>query len=286
MPHLAGIHVEGVSIAGLETCIDLPELRMAFDLGRAYDFALSRPLLCFTHPHMDHIGAVGWHCSTRAMRKMPVPTYLVGREWAAEFDALMEAWRALDRSELPHRRIAIGPGEEHALQKDLLLRPFRSHHRAPCQGYGIWRRTNRLRPQYKELPEQEIAALRQSLRQSLGPERASETLLCVEEQLELAFTGDTRMDVLDSSPELRKAHVLVLECSFLDDRVPVERARELGHVHLDEIIARAEEFENEALLLTHFSERYSSAEIERLLERRLPEGLRRRVTPLLEGRRN
>lgn len=270
--------MEGVSIAGLETCIDLPEHRVAFDLGRAYDFALSRPTLCFTHPHMDHIGAVGWHCSTRAMRKMPVPTYLVGHEWVAEFDALMQAWRALDRSEMPHERLAIGPGEEHALQKDLLLRPFRSHHRAPCQGYGLWRRRRKLRREFEGLAQQTI----QQLRRERGPEGLTEE----HEELELAFTGDTRIEVLETSPELLQARVLVIECSFLDDRVPVERAREMGHVHLDEIIARAEEFENEALLLTHFSERYSSAEIERLLQRRLPEGLRRRVTPLIEGRRN
>jgi hypothetical protein len=39
---LAGIDVDGISIGGLETCIDLPGLKVAFDMGRAPDFAVAR----------------------------------------------------------------------------------------------------------------------------------------------------------------------------------------------------------------------------------------------------
>ena len=49
MARLAGIEVSGISIAGLETCIDLPEWKLCFDLGRAQYFALARPLVLFTH---------------------------------------------------------------------------------------------------------------------------------------------------------------------------------------------------------------------------------------------
>ena len=63
--------------------------------------------------------------------------------------------------------------------------------------------------------------------------------------------------------------------------VSVEKARSKGHIHLDEVIARAELFENEAILFTHFSARYSADDIRRILETRLPASLRDRVTPLL-----
>lgn len=278
MPRCAGIQVEGVSIAGLETCIDLPELRLAFDLGRAYDWVLARPTLCFTHPHMDHLGAVAWHCSTRAMRKLAPPTYFMGHEWVAAFDALMVAWRALDRSELPHQRIAIGPGESYALSPELSLRPFRSHHRVACQGYGLWRRRHSLKPEFRDLAAHELARLRK--------EHGATYLERSTEELELAFTGDTRIEVLESSPELLQAKLLVLECSFIDERVSVERAREMGHVHLDEIAQRAALFQNQALLLTHFSERYSSGQIRSALREKLGADLWERTTPLLEGRRS
>ena len=76
---------------------------------------------------------------------------------------------------------------------------------------------------------------------------------------------------------------MILECTFLDDRVSVAECRAKGHVHLDEIVERADLFENEAILLTHFSARYSSTEIVALLDAKLPPALRERVTPLLPG---
>jgi ribonuclease Z len=63
--------------------------------------------------------------------------------------------------------------------------------------------------------------------------------------------------------------------------VSVEKARSKGHVHLDEIAERADLFENEALLFTHFSSRYQPYQIERALDRRLPPHLRERVHALL-----
>jgi ribonuclease Z len=60
-------------------------------------------------------------------------------------------------------------------------------------------------------------------------------------------------------------------------------AREWGHTHLDELIAVADRFRNEHILLIHFSARYRKADIEAALAAKLPECLRGRVTPLLEG---
>jgi len=52
-------------------------------------------------------------------------------------------------------------------------------------------------------------------------------------------------------------------------------------VHLFEVAERAHLFENEALLFTHFSARYTRSEILAALDRTLPAELRSRVTPLL-----
>jgi ribonuclease Z len=99
--------------------------------------------------------------------------------------------------------------------------------------------------------------------------------------VEVAFCGDTLADVIDREPLVREAKLLVLECTFAGEDVDVAAARRKGHVHLDEIAARADLFRNEAILLTHFSARHSAAEIVRRLDERLPPDLRRRVTPLL-----
>src|SRR5688572_33484511 len=77
MPRLAGHRIEGLSVGGLETCIDCPELKLAFDIGRCPDDAVHRPTVLFTHAHMDHMGGVAWHAATRALRGLAPPTYVV-----------------------------------------------------------------------------------------------------------------------------------------------------------------------------------------------------------------
>src|SRR6186713_93805 len=154
---LAGIEVRGLSVGGLETCIDLPQYRLAFDVGRAPEHAIARSTILFTHAHMDHMGGVAYHCATRALRRLPPPTYVVGPENADAFRDLFDVWRRLDRSTLEHRLVVAEPGDEHALSQRLVVRPFRSLHRAPCQGYAIWEKKTRLR---RDLAHLDDAALR------------------------------------------------------------------------------------------------------------------------------
>ena len=85
MPRLAGHRIEGLSVGGVETCIDCPELKLAFDVGRCPDEAVNRPTILFTHAHMDHMGGVAWHAATRALRGLAPPTYVVPRENETDF---------------------------------------------------------------------------------------------------------------------------------------------------------------------------------------------------------
>ncbi len=50
-----------------------------------------------------------------------------------------------------------------------------------------------------------------------------------------------------------------------------------GHTHLDDLIARAERFENEVIIVSHFSTRMHPDQIQRIIERALPAQLRGRV---------
>jgi ribonuclease Z len=151
------------------------------------------------------------------------------------------------------------------------VRPFVSPHRAPCQGYSIWSSHTRLSAEFRGLDQAAIDAAR------LSGRTITETV----DVCEVAFTGDTLIDVVEREEIVRTAKLLIMECTFLDDRVSVADARSTGHVHLDEIAARAPLFRNEAILLTHFSARYTKDEVVALLDRKLPRDLRAKVTPLL-----
>jgi ribonuclease Z len=121
-------------------------------------------------------------------------------------------------------------------------------------------------------PGEEIAALREQGREVT---RREEIPL-------LAYPGDCGAEIFDAVPELFRAKVLLIECSFVgaDDR---DRARKYAHIHLDDIIDRAASFENEAIVLTHFSMRYRPEEILEALDR-LPEAIADRVIPFLPRR--
>lgn len=50
-----GYSVEGISIGGHETCVIVPQLKSAFDIGRCPTRAVHQNFLFITHAHLDHI---------------------------------------------------------------------------------------------------------------------------------------------------------------------------------------------------------------------------------------
>ena len=268
---LNGLELHALSVGGLETCFWLPRWRVALDIGRCPLAVVDCRTVLFTHAHMDHLGGIAYHTATRSLRRQPPPVYVVPHHAAADLARLFEAWRALDRSDMPHQLVPLGPGEEHVLANGLRARPFPSPHSAPCQGYGIWSRREKLKPEFHGVDGRELGRLR----------REGVVLGDVVETPEFVFTGDTRVEVVEQQEVVRRARVLVMECTFVDERVSVDEARAKGHVHLDELAERAELFQNEAILLTHFSARYRAHEIRAALAAKLPPGLLARVTPLV-----
>ena len=267
---LAGTRIDAISIGGVETCIQLPKQKLAFDIGRCPRSAVFRETILFTHAHMDHMGGVAFHAATRGLMHMSAPTYVVGPESAEALDGFLEAARRLDRSDLACKIVPVGPGGEIPLRHNLIAKPFRAVHVVPTQGYGIWERRQKLKSEYQGLSGDVIRD------KKLAGEQITEAV----DAPVFAFTGDTMIEVVEREEVVRKAKVLVMECTFIDERVPVDKAREKGHIHLDEIAERAELFENEAILLTHFSARFNAAEIQAALDKKLPAGLREKVTAL------
>lgn len=269
---IAGVDVHAISVGGLETCIELPKWSLAFDIGRCPPSAIHHKRILFTHPHIDHMGGVAHHCGLRDLWGLPPPTYLVPEECHPDFLALLEVWRRLDRSTLPCTVVPMRPGQSWEISKGRVVRAFRAVHRVPSLGYALLRTKSRLLPALRGLSEDEIVARR----------RAGEEVTEAVEEIEAAFCGDTTIDVLRHEL-VRKAKLLILECTFPGPEVSVERARRSGHVHLDELLERIGELENERILLTHFSTRYSPRRIREILDARLPADQRERFVALLPG---
>ncbi|KAB2633487.1 nuclear ribonuclease Z [Pyrus ussuriensis x Pyrus communis] len=271
---IEGYPIEGLSIGGHETCIIFPSLNLSFDIGRCPQRAISKDFLFISHAHMDHIGGLPMYVATRGLYSMKPPTIIVPKCIKELVEQLFEVHRKMDQSELKHNLIGLDVGEEFSMRRDLIVKAFRTYHGIPSQGYVVYSVKQKLKQEYLGLSGNEIKNLKSS-----GVEITNTFT-----EPQVAFTGDTMSDfITDSSNiDVLKAKILVVESTFIDDSVKVEHARDYGHIHLSEIISHAEKFENKAILLIHFSARYTVQEIEQAVSA-LPAPLAGRVFALTEG---
>jgi ribonuclease Z len=259
--------IRGVSIAGIYTSLLVRELGALLDVGLAARSAAGAENLFLSHGHADHCGALVALLGMRGLMRLPPPRIFLPAEIADGTREGLAAFSRCQRHEFTANLQPMQPGDEYTLRPDLSVRAFRTHHTGPSLGYQFFSRVPKLKPEYRGLPGKDIAELRK---------RGAELFL-EEERLELAYATDTRVDVLDSSPFLLKSRVLILECSFLDERKTIAAAHAGGHVHLDELLERAESFENEAVVLMHFSQMYAPGEVHRILRQRCAPSLWQRI---------
>ena len=73
-------HIVGYSVAGEETVVQVPEMNVCFDIGRAPYFALTSDFVCITHGHMDHLAGLGYYLSQRHFQGMKPGTIFLPRE--------------------------------------------------------------------------------------------------------------------------------------------------------------------------------------------------------------
>lgn len=271
---IEGYPVEGVSIGGQETCVIFPTLSLAFDIGRCPQRAISQELLFISHGHLDHIGGLPMYVATRGLFRLRPPTIFIPACLRDLVERLFEVHRAIDQSELNHKLVPLEVGEEYELRRDLKVKAFRTYHAIPSQGYVIYSVKQKLKHEFIGLPGSEIKRLKLS-----GVEITNTV-----STPEIAFTGDTTADfILDpDNADALGAKILVVESTFLDDSISVEHAREYGHTHLFEIASQSDKLRNKAILLIHFSARYTTEEIDAAVSR-LPPSLQSRVYALKEG---
>jgi ribonuclease Z len=268
--HIHGLTLRGVSLGGIYTSLHVPELDALFDVGWPLRSAAAARYLFLSHGHVDHAGGLASLLGVRALFGHPrrLRVHLPAEIAPLVGDVLASTAR-LQRYELAVDLVPMAPGDEVALRGDLSVRAVRTYHPVPSLGYVIVRRVAKLRADLRGLDGREIAERR----------RRGEVVSEIALRLELAYATDTLALVLDREPALYDSRVLVLECTFLDGRKSLADTHAGCHIHLDELIERADRFRNEAVVLMHFSQLYRPGEVRDILARRLPESLRARVVP-------
>lgn len=255
--------IRGISVGGVYTSLQVPELDAVFDAGIPLRHFAGTDNVFLSHGHADHLGGLVGLLGIRGMMSKAKPRVFMPRAVQEHLNEALAHMTKIQRYDLSVDGVGVEDGDEHALKADLRVRAFKTHHPVPSVGYQFFRRVNKLRPEFRQLEGAEIGRRR----------RAGEQLFDQQEHLELAYATDTLLRVIDTHPSLLRTRVLILECSFLDERKALSASRAGCHIHLDELLERADEFQNEHLVLMHFSQIYRPQEVHEILERRLPREL-------------
>lgn len=259
--------IEGYSRAAVQSYWRIPELKLGFDLGGSPWSFMGTQTFFVSHGHLDHMAALPVYVARRRMMKMTPPTIYVPQAVKANVERLLSAWQRLDRGRMAVDLIGVEPGQEFELSREHVVTVFKTKHTVPSVGYVVWERRRKLKAEYRDLAGDQIRDLR--LSGTEVAEELREPIVC--------YVGDTAPAGLDAYPPVYKAKVLITELTFFRPEHRRQKIHKFGHTHIDDIIERAEKFENELIIVTHFSTRYHDREIRRVVEARLPEQIRDRV---------
>ncbi|MBW3540023.1 MAG: MBL fold metallo-hydrolase [Planctomycetes bacterium] len=263
----AGLTIEGYSRAAVQSYWRLPELKLGFDLGGSPWSFMGTQTFFITHSHLDHMAALPVYVARRRMMKMDPPTVYVPQAVHENVWRMLRAWQRLDRGRMLVDLVGVQAGDEIELGREHVVTVFDTRHTIASVGYLVWERRKKLKPEYHGLAGEQIRDLRLS-----GVEVSREIRVPL-----VCYTGDTAPGTFDDYPPLLEARVLITEMTFFRPEHRKDKIHKYGHTHLDDIIERAERFQNELLVLAHLSTRYDERQVRKAVERRLPPSLKDRV---------
>lgn len=259
--------IEGYSRAAVQSYWRIPELKLGFDLGGSPWSFMGTQTFFITHSHLDHMAALPVYVARRRMMKMDPPTIYVPLEVLEPVQRMLKSWQRLDRGRMLCDLIGVEPGNEIELSREHVVTVFKTVHTVPSVGFVVWDRRKKLKAEYQGLPQDQIRDIR--LAGNDVSEEVRVPLVC--------YTGDTAPGGFDNYAPVMEAEVLITELTFFRPEHRKEKIHKFGHTHLDDLIERADRFQNRLIILAHFSTRYHERQIRKAVESRLPPQLKDRV---------
>lgn len=271
---LAGIRLVGYSLAGEESVVAAPELNVCFDVGKAPSEILSVDHVLLSHGHMDHAAGLAYYLSQRNFVGNAPGCVLAPAALEQPIRNLLRAWSELEGHMTPAVVVPMRPGDEHVVRKGLVVRAFAVNHGVPALGYAVIDVRHKLRPEFTDKSGPELVALK---KQGVEIQYALEVPL-------IAYCGDTAEGAFLDLDMVRRARVLILECTFFDPE-HVKRARAGYHLHARDVARILPRMENERVLLTHVTRRTSVREAKATLTKMLASADAERIQFLMDGKR-
>lgn len=271
---LSGIRLLGYSIAGEESVIAAPELNVCFDVGRAPTEIISVDHVLLSHGHMDHSAGLAYYFSQRNFVGIAPGCALVPRALEKPVRELLRVWGQIEGHVSPGRIVGLGPDETFELRRGLLVHTFEPNHKVPALGFCVIEVRRKLRPEFADRTGPELVELK---KQGVEIEYTVEIPL-------VAYCGDTAEGSWLQLEMVRKAKILLLECTFYDAE-HVRRARVGYHMHVRDVARVLRQLENEHIVLTHVTRRTGTREAKQVLSKMVDAATLARVKFLMDGRR-
>lgn len=124
----APFHLEGVSVAGVETWLRVPEWHLAIDVGRVPDQQARCKYLALTHAHMDHAGGLGQYLALRQLTRAGHSTVFAPAESCADLLLIIEAWQRLHRVTFDWELRPMRPGDTADIGSGRTLKALQAMH--------------------------------------------------------------------------------------------------------------------------------------------------------------
>src|SRR3972149_1653835 len=115
---------QGSSMAGEETAEILPEMNLAFDVGRAPRELISIDHVFLTHGHMDHSAGLAYYFSQRNFVGNAPGCVIAPNALVQPIRALMPAWARIEGHAPPKKLVGLPRGECRELRPGFTPRAF------------------------------------------------------------------------------------------------------------------------------------------------------------------
>jgi ribonuclease Z len=256
--------IEGYSRAGDKTFFYLPQLKICLDAGlaegRQGDFVF------LSHCHNDHIADIEY-------LTLPEGAKLIApKEITSLLDDYIDARRKLVRSgnydpalHVNHQTIGLSPEETVKIdlpKRSLLVKTIECDHRTPCLGYAFSELKLRLIP---KLEQKKLEMLANGAQAEFGKMMAEmrKSGQTIEEEYAhplFVFMGDTHHAIFADQDWLWEYPIILTECTYFEEE-HLDKADARKHSHWDHLRPHVEAHPDTTFVFTHFSLRYTDAEV-------------------------